>query len=387
IDPKQQAQPLYWVRATVAENSEAVCEIINVYSQAGIASYASGDIDPNHFSQPLPAQQIHKPAKPQPGIGKIVQPIPSFGGRAKENASRFYRRVNEQLRHKGRAVNSWDFEHLVLQQFPEIALVRCLNHTSMDHVISPGQVSVLIFPQLNNNNTPALSPKTDQGQIARVKTYLEYVIDPSIQLVVRNPVYQFLKIELSVRLCAGYDPGHYLKLLNQGLIQAIAPWSESDTTLNPFAHPVSYFSLLEYINRQQYVEEVGQFDLYLLQSATAQKGKRMKQSFDPIQPQYPWMIISSVAQHALKALSEAQLQEVRAKQATTPTSSKPKKKKKKKKQTTRSTSTTLKVTPSLASTSSTKAKASELPKKIPRENALYIGNDLYDDPLGIIEKK
>ncbi len=367
----------YWLKASVTSNAAAVCEIIQVYAQAGVATYAGGDSDPSHFDQPLPAKKISKPYQSLPEIAKVNQPLASFGGRAHEENPEFYTRVNERLRHKGRAVTSWDFERLILQAFPDIGFVRCLNHTSLSKTISPGSISIIILPENSSANQQSLFPKTDQGQIGMVSRYLENIVDPFAQLYVRNPKYLFLKLKLKVVLSPGLDPGHYLKILNKGLIAEIAPWSNGTSGINPFETKISYFSILEYINRQLYVEEVAVLKIVLLKSITAKSGKQIKKSFDQIELKKPWMIISSVEQHDLSVISKEQLILARAAEQT-------KEEKKGKKKATKKMKKTQKKPVSNNDPISTVKP--NIPKKDPpasepkKQNALYIGNDLYKKP-------
>ena len=145
-----------------------------------------------------------------------------------------------------------------------------------------------------------------------VKSSQILVIDPSLTLSVRNPKYVFLKIKLKVLLAPGLDPGHYLKLLNEGLIHTIAPWSNGTSPCNPFKIQISYFSLLEYINRQSYVEEVASFSVQLLKNSTDKSGKKIKASFDNIEPSKPWMIITSLEKHSLSVVNEEELRMILA---------------------------------------------------------------------------
>ena len=36
----------------------------------------------------------------------------------------YYTRVSERLRHKNRAIQLWDYEHLILQNFPHLYRVK-----------------------------------------------------------------------------------------------------------------------------------------------------------------------------------------------------------------------------------------------------------------------
>jgi hypothetical protein len=77
--------------------------------------------------EPMPQTKEHILLARQIGTPNAV-PFPSFGGRETEDSSQFYKRVSERLRHKERAITIFDYERLVLESFPSIYKVKCVNH-------------------------------------------------------------------------------------------------------------------------------------------------------------------------------------------------------------------------------------------------------------------
>ena len=68
----------------------------------------------------------------------------------------FYVRVSERLRHKARAITIWDYEHLILEAFPLIHKVKCLNHTkSVDadyNEVLHGHVTIITIHDMRQRN-------------------------------------------------------------------------------------------------------------------------------------------------------------------------------------------------------------------------------------------
>ena len=62
------------------------------------------------------------------------------GGKTPEQPADFNVRVSERLRHKRRALTIWDYERLVLEKFPQIYKVKCLNHTQYEPAPGPGGI-------------------------------------------------------------------------------------------------------------------------------------------------------------------------------------------------------------------------------------------------------
>jgi hypothetical protein len=111
---------MYWIRAAVEKDSDAVCRLQLVAAQAMEAAFADQDNAPDFSATPLPAGTVSKLAVSDSAVKSVGQPYPSFGGRGAERPQDFYQRVSERLRHKDRAIDLWDYERLVLQAFPQI---------------------------------------------------------------------------------------------------------------------------------------------------------------------------------------------------------------------------------------------------------------------------
>ena len=120
---------LYWICASVTENSTRIPMLIDVVTQAVLASFEDNNNDQSHFDKALPAGSISKLSVAVAAVAKVSQPFASFDGKHKEIGKEFYTRVSERLRHKARAITPWDYEHLVLDRFPSVYKVKCIPHT------------------------------------------------------------------------------------------------------------------------------------------------------------------------------------------------------------------------------------------------------------------
>jgi Baseplate J-like protein. len=143
---------LIWLRAKSRRNYDAVCKIQGIYTQAVSATFQNQDNDLAHLTNGLEAKTISKLITRVPQVKSVTQPYNSFDGKYKETDAEFYRRVSERLRHKHRAITQWDYEHLVLQEFPEVFKVKCLNHTSEKSYMAPGHVTLMVVPNIKNKN-------------------------------------------------------------------------------------------------------------------------------------------------------------------------------------------------------------------------------------------
>ena len=151
---------MHWIRAAVETKSDAVCRLISVSAQALEATLIDKDNDPAFAAKVLEPGTIAKLLQPSAKVKKIIQPYPTFAGRGAELPRAFYTRVSERLRHKDRAIAPWDYERLILEAFPGIYKVKCLNHTRFEKTegggiyneLAPGHVTIVTIPSLQHQN-------------------------------------------------------------------------------------------------------------------------------------------------------------------------------------------------------------------------------------------
>ena len=163
----------------------------------------------------------------------MEQPYDSFGGQVKERATHFYTRISEHLRHKGRAITIFDYERLVLEKFPEIYKVRCINHGQVDdkgqlHELVPGAVTLVVIPDLSQRpTTNNLEPKVNINLLQKVEKYLSQLSSPWVEIRVVNPVYEQIRVEFQVQFKESYQPnfGYYSRELERAIIGFLAPWT------------------------------------------------------------------------------------------------------------------------------------------------------------------
>ena len=223
-----------------------------------------------------------------PDFLKSPSPSHTFGGIPPETPIQFSARVSERLRHKDRAITAWDFENLILQQFPQIRACLTLNHTSIPQGTTPGTVTTLIFPEITAAKNP-LSPLADRSTLIDITNYLTTRCDPDLKLSVVNPDYLYTHITAAITPQTRQRPRTLPSgPLNQSLIQELAPWSIPDSSINPFSVSHTYDSILQYILAQPYIQTVGQLQISLVPTQAATSGGVIQQQGNsPIAPPTP----------------------------------------------------------------------------------------------------
>lgn len=260
---------LTWIMAAVSENSDAIPDFTDVVAQAIRVIFEDQGNDPNRLAAALPAKTIAKLKISQAQVSKIDQPFASFGGKTAEASENFYTRISERLRHKQRAITRWDYEHLVLEYFPEIYQVKVQNHTEYDgnlenyRALAPRHVTVVLVANVQNKNAiDPLRPKASVALIAQVREFLSGSCSAGVVLHVVNPVYEELQVKTNVRFMSGVDRSFYAKKLEDDLKAFLSPWAFQTPEAFSFTGEIHSSVVLHFVEKLAYVDYVTCFELY-----------------------------------------------------------------------------------------------------------------------------
>jgi hypothetical protein len=253
-------QGLTWLRASVAENGAALGKAMALHAQAVRVRLQPEGIAADHFGAALPAGSITRSASTVPGLARVEQPYPSFGGRAAEAPEVFARRAAERLRHRRRALTPWDYEHLVLARFPEVYKVKCLSARTAD---PPGLVRLIIIPKLDAGGEDPRRPRATPQLLADIRDYLAPLQPGIARLEVRNPDFVQVKVRTVVRFMSDRDPRFDVERLSAAISRFLSPWAfggESEITIGARVHANS---LVAFIDAQDYVDYVASVRLFI----------------------------------------------------------------------------------------------------------------------------
>lgn len=263
---------MHWIRVAVSEKSDAVCRLRRVAAQAMKAALADRGNSPTVSALPVAAGTITKLEFPDAAVKSIVQPFPSFGGRGAEQSHTFYTRVSERLRHKNRGIELWDYERLILEAFPQIYKVKCLNHTRFEpsesgdgvyRELAPGYVTVVTVPNLQvQKQIDPLKPYTSLGTLDEIKKFLDARTSCFATVQVRNPQFEEVRVSFSVALYPGKDESASKTALLQAITQFLSPWAFTLQGAPSFGGKVYKSVLINFVEDQDCVDYVTDFQLF-----------------------------------------------------------------------------------------------------------------------------
>ena len=260
----------FWVKVKIHKDYDAVCKTISIQAQAVLAEFADNGNDLSHLEKGLEAETISKLIRRIATVKGVSQPYSSYGGKPEESDDSYYRRVSERLRHKNRAVTLWDYEHIILQEFPEIHKVKCLNHTFYEKTddkittsfLSPGNVVVVVIPDIVNKNVfDIYQPRVSQSTLNAVQDHVNGLNSLHVNAKVINPEYREIQVDLIVKFYKGFDENYYKKVLEQDITKLLSPWAFDATASINFGHTLHKSIVINYIEKLSYVDFVEEVKL------------------------------------------------------------------------------------------------------------------------------
>ncbi|MFZ5964784.1 baseplate J/gp47 family protein [Thalassococcus sp. BH17M4-6] len=211
---------LTWIALTLAGDVQRYGTVRQILPQAVAATRR---IDPDAPPKGIPSEPagaIQRLADPLPQIKAVLQPYATQGGRAAEDRRGFQQRVSERLSHKRRAIVARDYTRLVLEAFPQIAQVTCLN-------LAPGRVEVIVTPRRDppGPDTAALIPQRVPLHVRiAIAEFLQGLNGAGAALpLVRNPAYEPLRVTAQIAP-APTATSALLHQIEAAVHRLIAPW-------------------------------------------------------------------------------------------------------------------------------------------------------------------
>lgn len=252
---------ILWLKATIGDEFkvEYIQDIRLNALELKYDELSEGIAEPG---KELPMGTITKFVNSITGVKKIEQPYSGEMGLPNETNEKFKCRISEKLRHKGNAWTPWDYERLVLEKFPEIAIAKCIPNVDNEGVVKAGNVLIIVTPNCNliKQDNP-LQPSIGNELINSILDYLKEIASPFVSINISSPHYVEAKIRCSVKLKEGYDDTSYYKsVINKELIKLIAPWSDNSQDVS-MVNEVNESKIMYFIENIQCVDYVENFSI------------------------------------------------------------------------------------------------------------------------------
>jgi len=246
----------HWLRLGVENLSSCFPDAINIFNNALLVK-RDIEVEMPLSNYPLPANTIEGSLDQLGDIDSIYQPMESFSGKNRENRKEFETRLSERLRHKDRAILSWDYERLVLEEFPEIWKVKTLPIHDSQQGNQAGHVLVVVIPGPENRDIMSpITPAVSSERLQQIHDFLEARISPFITLKVLNPAYVHIEVTTEVTFTEPRKSGELIKQLNSELTQYLSPWFYNEAREKTEGFYVSEPYIKDFISNRPYIESI-----------------------------------------------------------------------------------------------------------------------------------
>jgi hypothetical protein len=259
---------IHWIKVSIPKNSRTVSETMAIYTQAVLTIFTNETAnDKLRLDRPLAAGAITKLNEADANVKKLQQPFASFGGRVPEGEGHFYVRVSELLRHKGRAIQKFDYERIALEAFPQLFKVKCINHSfalnahqyKNDFPIAPGYVLLAVIPDLNQlKAAQSFEPRVPVSMLDNIQKYIKRIASPFVRFRAMNPRYEKVHFCLKVKLVVGKDENYYKEKMKQDLREFLAPWSVGQYDKLSFGQCVGRSEVIQFLETRDYVDYISE---------------------------------------------------------------------------------------------------------------------------------
>lgn len=298
---------LIWIKAKMHKPYDAVSKVIDIKTQVVTAGFYNNENDLSHLEKGLPAETISKLIHRITQVKSVSQPFNSFGGKPEESDNTYYKRVSERLRHKNRAITLWDYEHLILQEFPEIFRVKCLNHTNdaSNSFLSPGDITLIVVPDIIDKNVfDIYEPRVSRATLNKIQNYISNLNSMHVDTTVINPEYERVVVKLSVKFYEEYDENFYKKQLNEDISKFLSPWAFDTSQDILFGIELHRSTVIDYIEKLYYVDYLAELEMAKLDDKT-EPGNPNNQELEflpVVSPSNPKRILVSVKNHIISTI-------------------------------------------------------------------------------------
>jgi hypothetical protein len=170
--------------------------------------------------------------------------------------------AHSALRHKQRALSSWDYERLVLRAFPQVYKAKCLASVAAQST-ALGRVDVIVIPDIRALlPSDVFAPRASANLLADIERYLVERAPDSANIQVRNARYVPVLVRVGVRFRRDQDEGQARQRLDQDLVRFLSPWAFDEGAEVTIGGRIYANSIVDFIDRCEYVDYVAEIKLF-----------------------------------------------------------------------------------------------------------------------------
>ena len=296
----------YWISASTQNNSRLLSKIKLIKNNGALATWTAHKSEA-HWEEKIPAGTINRLIQARDEINNVSQPYASFGGRNKESMSDLYIRVSERIQHKNRGITPEFIEKIILEEFPNLFQVQCINHFIHPDRVMAGMIKIIVIPKFQYNENFYL-PKLDYYELKAIKVYIEKIVSPFAKVEVINTTFEKVKITGQIKVTNKSGSGEFMKKLQRDLRNFICPWFASRQVEMNLGGSIERDDIMTFMESLDYVTYITKFSIVLIHY---EKGKynisdsASKQGTNNIlQSTSPWSVLIPSDEHDIELIEQ-----------------------------------------------------------------------------------
>lgn len=184
-----------------------------------------------------------------PEIAYIVQPFPSFDGKAMENDSIKNKRISNRLKTKDRIVSLSDYYSVIQQEFNDIYFSKAIYKNK--------EIIVYVVKKSNNvNDYNAFAPLISICSEEKIQRYLETRTSAFTAITVRNFSFLTVTVNATITVANGYEFQGVQKTLQAALKLFLSPWISTNSPQITIGENLSADDVIHFIRTIEGVSNV-----------------------------------------------------------------------------------------------------------------------------------
>jgi len=299
---------LFWLKVSSNAASSQFCSVRQVKTHA--LSLRRTDNDEAEFFPTDISRSALKwqPISSIPGLSQIEQLDEFTDVDQNETRNELITRVSERLRHRARAVNSWDYERLILERFPIVGKVMCLPNRSQSTLDAvPGNLLIVVTPRISDPmSVVGKLPRLSAVHLNDIREYVSRYCSAFASIEVANPVFEWVQVRCTAIFEPQAQSGLYIDRLDEDISRFLNPWDDTGYGLQ-FNRPVKREDLYSYIYNLDYMRYLTDFSmLHISRSANGdyRLGDTVYQEItgqsSDVTPLYPWSLLVPLQRHYIE---------------------------------------------------------------------------------------
>lgn len=300
---------LFWVCVRPLNDWAHCSRLYSVYAQ-GLEVKRCIKESQNMACAHVEAGVIKRLTKSSEGLSEVCQLERSFGGRMQETRTEMRTRVAETLYHRGRAFTCRDYERLVLENFPEVYMVKCFPGIKSNgygrYETEPGSLTIVPVSKKIEAKGASYDPHLGGKMLNDIKVFLSNHSPASANIRVINPLFEKIQVRCNVDIVDRFNEGESLNDLNEKINQFISPWYNIGIN-TIFGWTLDEDKLKQFIRELEYVQRVNDLSIFRIVSSDTSKyvvDYSEKDGSKIMRGMCPWSVATPMSKHYLNIVDD-----------------------------------------------------------------------------------